>query len=89
MRIRCTVESMNYSACGMQIGDYFEVDERGLSVPDGHEFCWFAIASVVPLISGRIGGGDPDWLRRRPLVACPDPPEGLHMRLEVLDDDAG
>lgn len=87
--IRCTVESMNYSACGLRVGDSFEVDEDGLVVNAADGFCYFAIASVLPLISGRIGGGDDDWLDNRPLVACPDPPEALHMRLERVDRDAG
>ena len=37
--IRCTVESMNYSACGLQIGDSFEVDEDGLVVHAPEGFC--------------------------------------------------
>ena len=86
--IRCTVESMNYSACGLQIGDSFEVDEDGLVVHAPEGFCYFAIASVLPLISGRVRGGGDAWLDDRPLVACPDPPEALHMRLERVDRDA-
>jgi uncharacterized repeat protein (TIGR04076 family) len=82
--VRCTVEAMNYSACGMRVGDYFEVDGEGLTVPDGRPFCWFAIASVVPLLNGRLF--DDEWLDSKPLVACPDPPEALHMRLERLND---
>ena len=85
--IRCTVESMNYSASCMHVGDYFEVDERGLSIPEGRGFCWFAMASVIPLLHGRIGPGCDDWLDGAPLVACPDPPEGVYMRLQRIDND--
>jgi uncharacterized repeat protein (TIGR04076 family) len=81
--VRCTVESMHYSACGMVPGDYFEVTGDNLSLPDGQAFCYFAIASVVPYINGK---RDPetgeDWLDSKPLLACPDPPEALYMRLE-------
>ena len=81
--VRCTVESMHYSACGMVPGDYFEVTDDNLSLPDGQAFCYFAIASVVPYIYGK---RDPetgqDWLDSKPLLACPDPPEALYMRLE-------
>ena len=87
--IRCTVESMNYSASCMHVGDSFEVDEHGLRLPEGGSFCWFAMASVIPLLNGRIGPGCDDWLDREPLVACPDPPEGVYMRLQRVTIDEG
>lgn len=86
-RIRCTVESMQYSACGLQVGDSFEVGPEGLSVHAEAGFCYFAIASVVPLLKGRCGQDVDDWLDSRPLVACPDPPEALRMRLERIEPD--
>jgi len=82
--IRCTVESMQYSACGLKIGDYFEIDADGLSVHADNGFCYFAIASALPVLSGRAGVDLEDWLAQRPLIACPDPPEALHMRVERI-----
>lgn len=85
--VRCVVESMNYSACGMVPGDAFEVDEDGLRITRGGGFCMFAIASVLPLLQGRIGtAGLEEWLATRPMVACPDPAESLRMRLEPLEE---
>ncbi|MGP2442690.1 hypothetical protein [Streptomyces sp. JW3] len=82
VRVRCTVEAMTYSACGLEIGDWFEVDATGLTVPEGQRFCYFAIASVLPAVLGRLTAPEPDdYLRGEPLLACPDPPEGLHMRV--------
>ena len=86
--IRCTVESMHYSACGLAPGDYFEVDADGLSVHAERGFCYFAIASVLPLLRGRHGADLDEWLASNPIVACPDPPEALHMRLERVAGDA-
>ena len=84
-KVRCTVESMNYSPCGMEVGDYFEVTSQGLILPEGKGFCFYAIASVAPLINGRLDTPDVDvWLATRPRVACPDPPENLIMRLELI-----
>lgn len=93
-RIRCTVESMTYSACAMSVGDHVDIDERGVHLPPGRGFCYFAIAAVANAMSGR----PPDeslsgWAAREPVVACPDPPEDLHMRVRPLperedDDDA-
>ena len=84
--VRCTVESMNYSACGLKKGDYFEVGADGLSMPDGQSFCFFAISSVLPLLNGRLDGDSAqEWLETAPLLQCPDPPEALWMRLEPVD----
>jgi uncharacterized repeat protein (TIGR04076 family) len=79
-RIRCTVESMNYSACGLRIGDWFELGDDGISLPPGGGFCWFAIAAALPALVGRID--DDAWFACAPRIACPDPPEALHMRIE-------
>lgn len=87
--VRCVVESMNYSACGLVPGDAFEVDADGLRITQGSGFCMFAIASVLPMLNGRIGTPDLDaWLAGRPVVMCPDPAESLRMRLEPLDPAA-
>ncbi|MFC8845320.1 MULTISPECIES: TIGR04076 family protein [unclassified Micromonospora] len=84
VRVRCTVEDMNYSACGLRPGDWFELDATGLTVPEGTRFCYFAIASLIPALLGRLDADEPDaYLRGRPLLACPDPPEALHIRVEV------
>ena len=86
IRVRATVESMNYSACGLEVGDWFEVGSDGLVLPPGKSFCYFAIGAVLPLVTGRLDRPDPhEWLASRPLVACPDPPENLLMRLELVD----
>ncbi|WP_432488802.1 TIGR04076 family protein [Kineococcus sp. SYSU DK018] len=79
--VRCTVEGFNYSACGLEVGDSFEIGERGLVVPEGKRFCYFAIANVVALLGSGMN------VTSRPLVACPDPPENLHMRLERVNEE--
>lgn len=84
--VRCVVESMNYSACGLVPGDAFEVDQNGLRITRGTGFCMFAIVSVLPLLQGRIGeAGLEEWLATHPMVTCPDPAESLRMRLEPLE----
>lgn len=84
--VRCTVESMHYSACGLRVGDWFEVSAAGVSLPEGGEFCWFAIASVLPMLNGRLGDDADAWLASSPRLACPDPPEALVMRLDLVAD---
>lgn len=83
--VRCTVEALNYSACGLTVGQSFDVIGNDLSVPGDTGFCYFAVASVLSMLNGRAGGGDIDeWLESRPLLTCPDPPEGVHLRLELV-----
>ena len=84
--VRCVVDSMNYSACGHVPGDAFEVDQDGLRITRGTGFCMFAIASVLPLLQGRMGEAGMDaWLASHPVVTCPDPAESLRMHLEPLE----
>jgi uncharacterized repeat protein (TIGR04076 family) len=88
-RVRCVVESMNYSACGLAVGDAFEVDADGLRITQGESFCYFAIANVLPILHGRLDTDDIDaWLATRPVMMCPDPPEALRMRLEAVPTGA-
>jgi uncharacterized repeat protein (TIGR04076 family) len=85
IRVRCTVEVMNYSACGLRVGDYFDLTSTGVTVPAGRSFCYFAIANVVSAVGGRLDSDVPDcYLVSQPLLACPDPPEALHMRLRTM-----
>jgi uncharacterized repeat protein (TIGR04076 family) len=79
-RIRCTVESMNYSACGLAVGDSFDIGPAGVCATTGRGMCFYAIASVAAMM-----GAVPDteaWLDTQPRVACPDPPENLVLRIE-------
>ena len=74
------------SVCGMKVGDYFEVrNSDQLTLPDGQAFCYWAIQSVLPLLPAKMRRlPDEDWLEQDNLVCCPDPEEGLVMRIERL-----
>jgi uncharacterized repeat protein (TIGR04076 family) len=88
VKVRCTVEDMNYSACALEIGDYFELTPTGVTVPEGKRFCYFAIAAVIPAVLGHLDAETPDaYLGTYPLLACPDPPENLHMRVKPLTEE--
>lgn len=85
--LRITVDSIKgRSACGMQVGDYFEVVESSkLRLPEGKPFCIYALNAVLPLLPAKQRQLDEnDWLERDMLVACPDPEEGLIMRIERI-----
>lgn len=83
--LRVTVHAIKgRSVCGLQVGDYFEVTNSSqLHIPDGKHFCMFALAAILPLLPAKQRAlDDNDWLTRDTLVACPDPEEGLIMRIE-------
>lgn len=85
--LRVTVERIEgRSVCGLAVGDYFELTESSrLRIPDGHHFCVFALASVLPLLAAKQRKQPAgDWLERDSLVACPDPDERLVMRIERI-----
>ncbi len=85
--IRVTVDSIQgRSTCGMQVGDYFEVVESSkLRIPPGKHFCMYALNAVLPLLPAKQRQLDQnDWLESDALVACPDPEEGLIMRIERI-----
>lgn len=85
--LRVTVNSINgRSTCGMRVGDFFEVVESSkLRIPEGNHFCIYALNAVLPLLPAKQRQLDQnDWLERDVLVACPDPEEGLVMRIERI-----
>ena len=85
--LRVTVERIDgRSVCGLAVGDYFEVTESSrVRIPEGKHFCLFAIQSVLPLLPAKMRRlPEDDWLEQDNLVCCPDPEEGLVMRIERL-----
>lgn len=81
--LRCTVDAMNYSACGHRIGDAFEVGPDGIRIDSANGgFCYFAVASIAPVLAARLESPElDDWLATEPVMMCPDPPEALRMRV--------
>ena len=89
--LRVTVERIDgRSVCGLEVGDYFEVTESSrVRIPTGKHFCLFAIQAVMPLLPAKMRRlPEQDWLEQDNLVCCPDPEEGLVMRIERLEERA-
>lgn len=80
------VEIRGRSVCGLRVGDSFDVVESSrLVLPAGRHFCLYALAAVLPLLPAKQRPlAEDDWLQRDSLVCCPDPEEGLVMRIERL-----
>ena len=81
------VEIRGRSVCGMKVGDNFELKNSSrLVLPDGGYFCIYALAAVLPLLPAKQRElSDNDWLASDNLVVCPDPDEGLVMKIERLE----
>ena len=87
--LRVTVERIEgRSVCGLEVGDYFEVTESSrVRIPDGRHFCLYAIQAVLPLLPAKMRRlPEEDWLEQDNLVCCPDPEEGLVMRIERIGE---
>jgi uncharacterized repeat protein (TIGR04076 family) len=86
--LRVVVDSIKgRSVCGLQVGDYFEVRESSkLFIPEGKHFCIYALSAVLPLLPAKQRQLDAnDWLESEMYISCPDPEEGLVMRIERIN----
>ena len=77
----------------MAVGDRFYLHGGKLSLPDGKDFCLYALQSVIPLIPAKQRLNHPaDWMETDSRVICPDPACGLVMKINrtgktVFDHD--
>lgn len=80
------VEIRGRSVCGLNVGDWFELRRSSqLVLPEGKHFCIYALAAALPLLAAKQRALDEnDWLSSDNLVACPDPEEGLIMKIERI-----
>ena len=79
--------------CDMKEGDCFHFRSGKISLPDGANFCLYAMQSTIPLLPAKQRKNHPaDWVETDSRVICPDPACGLIMRIDrkglrVLDHD--
>lgn len=69
--------------CNMAIGDAFHLKGGKLSMPDGKDFCLYALQSTIPLLPAKQRKNHPaDWMETDARVICPDPACQLVMRID-------
>ncbi len=79
--------------CEMSVGDCFHMKGGKISMPDGQNFCLYALQSAIPLLPAKQRINHPsDWMETDARVICPDPACQLVMRIDrdgkrVLDHD--
>ncbi len=82
-----------HCTCNMAAGDCFYMKGGKISLPDGADFCLYALQSAIPLLPAKQRRNHPaDWMETDARVTCPDPACGLVMRIDrqqlrVLDHD--
>jgi uncharacterized repeat protein (TIGR04076 family) len=69
--------------CNMHVGDKVFMRSGKISMPDGCDFCLWALQSVIPFLAAKQRKNHPaDWMEADARVVCPDPACGLIMRID-------
>lgn len=69
--------------CSMHVGDKVFVRGGKFSLPDGADFCLYALQAAIPLLPAKQRQNHPaDWMETDARVTCPDPACRLIMRID-------
>ena len=72
-----------HCTCNMAVGDKFFMRGGKISLPDGADFCLYAIHTVIPFLPAKQRLNHPaDWMETDTVVTCPDPACRLLMRID-------
>lgn len=69
--------------CAMSVGDKVYLRSGKVSLPDGKDFCIYALQAAIPLLPAKQRRSHPaDWMETDTRVTCPDPACRLIMRID-------
>lgn len=72
-----------HCTCNMAVGDCFYLRGGKLSLPEGKDFCLYALQAAIPLLPAKQRRNHPaDWMETDARVVCPDPACRLIMRID-------
>ena len=72
-----------HCTCTMAEGDQFYLRGGKISLPNGADFCLYALQAVIPLLPAKQRRNHPaDWMETDSRVVCPDPACRLIMRID-------
>jgi uncharacterized repeat protein (TIGR04076 family) len=67
----------------MSVGDRVFLRGGKLSMPDGADFCLYALQAAIPLLPAKQRMNHPaDWMETDSRVVCPDPACRLILRID-------
>jgi uncharacterized repeat protein (TIGR04076 family) len=86
-RLRVTVQEVRGKCTAPhRPGDYFEVHNGNIHVPDGKFVCLYSLQSLIPLLpASERELADDDWIKRENRVICPDPKGGVLWRIDRIE----
>ena len=78
------VEKMEgHCTCNMTVGDQFYMRGGKISLPNGADFCLYALQAAIPLLPAKQRRLHPaDWMETDTRVVSPDPACRLIMRID-------
>jgi uncharacterized repeat protein (TIGR04076 family) len=72
-----------HCTCNMAVGDCFFMKGGKISLPDGADFCLYALQAVIPLLPAKQRlNHTADWMETDSRAVCPDPACRLIMRID-------
>ncbi|NCF64448.1 MAG: TIGR04076 family protein [Anaerolineaceae bacterium] len=72
-----------HCTCNMEVGNRFYLRSGKLSLPDGQDFCLYALQAAIPLLPAKQRQNHAaDWIETDTRVVCPDPACRLIMRID-------
>ena len=72
-----------HCTCAMAVGDCFFLRGGKLALPEGRDFCLYALQAAIPLLPAKQRRSHPaDWMETDARVTCPDPACRLIMRID-------
>ncbi len=75
-----------HCTCAMAVGDKFFMRGGKISLPDGVDFCLYALQAAIPLLPAKQRRNHPaDWMETDARVVCPDPACRLILRIDRDD----
>ena len=76
-----------HCTCNMEVGNRFYLRSGKVSLPDGEDFCLYAMQAAIPLLPAKQRKNHPaDWMETDTHVVCPDPACRLIMRIDRIGD---
>jgi len=74
-----------HCTCNMKVGARFFLRSGKISMPEGTDFCLFALQSAIPLLPAKQRKNHPaDWMETDSRVVCPDPACRLIMHIDRI-----
>ncbi|MFW9995201.1 MAG: TIGR04076 family protein [Candidatus Odinarchaeota archaeon] len=74
-------------SCGVhKTGDYFEIRDDALYIPEGKRVCTWSLSTLLPFLSAcqRQITDKKDWLPNVGEIHCPDPEGKVYWQIEKL-----